>query len=100
MGVSSRHTMLAPPSTARYWPVIWRDASLARNTTEPFRSSSPPSRGSGECATIDSPIEASRPADIFDGKKPGQIALTLILWRPHSEANARVKLIAAAFEVL
>src|SRR5579859_6492381 len=43
---------------------------------------------------------SSKPADIFDGKNPGQIALTLMLYLPHSAASARVKLIAAALEVL
>src|SRR6202000_3207908 len=93
-------TMIDPPSTAKCWPVMCRDASLARNTTGPLRSSSPPRRCNGVRDTIVSSSLSSSPADIFDGKKPGQIALTLMLYLPHSAASARVKLIAAAFDVL
>src|SRR5687768_18544261 len=37
------HTMVAPPSTAIAWPVMWREASEASSTARPFRSSSFPS---------------------------------------------------------
>src|SRR6516225_2288055 len=93
-------TMLEPPSTARYWPVTWRAAWLARNTTAPLRSSSSPRRWSGVWSITICPTLSSSPADIFEGKKPGQIAFTLMLYLPHSAASARVKLMAAAFDVL
>src|ERR671927_324956 len=79
-------TALMPPSTARHCPVIWRDASEARKTTAPFKSSSPPMRCSGALAITASATFSSRPADIFEGKKPGQMAFTLMLYLPHSEA--------------
>src|ERR1035437_5948832 len=75
-------TALTPPSTARHCPVMWRDASLARNTTAPFKSSSPPMRCNGVLAITTSAIFSSKPADICDGKNPGQMALTLMLYLP------------------
>ena len=75
--------------------MTWREASEARKTTAPLRSSSPPSRPSGVIATTASPITSSRPWVIFDGKKPGQMAFTLMSYRPHSAASARVRFTAA-----
>ena len=37
---------------------------------------------------------------ILLGKKPGQMALTVMLYLPHSQPSARVKLITAPLEVL
>src|SRR6266851_305114 len=89
-----------PPSTTMYCPVMCRDASEARSAIVPFRSSGPPNRRSGVAATILSSIFSSNPRVIFEGKNPGQMAFTLMLYWPHSAANARVKLIAAALLVL
>lgn len=72
----------APPSTGSTWPLTCLEASLARKTTAPFKSSLLPSRRSGVRAMTASPMSSSRPADIFDGKKPGQIALTLMPYGP------------------
>ena len=72
---------------ASAWPVTWRDASDARNTTLPFRSSSPPNRPSGVSASTSRSMRSSVTLVIFDGKKPGQIALTLMLCSPHSAAS-------------
>ncbi|MCY1517019.1 hypothetical protein D9M68_516820 [compost metagenome] len=47
-----------------------------------------------------SPRVLIRPAAIFVMKKPGQIALTLMLYLPHSAASVLVKPITAVFEVL
>src|SRR5205814_10264988 len=94
------HTTDDPPSMARYCPVTCREASEARKTMAPFRSSSPPSRWSGVRATTTFSIFSRSPFDIFDGKKPGQRTFTLIPKRPHSAASARVKWIAAALLVL
>ena len=89
-----------PPSTAMYCPVTWRDASEAKYRAMPFRSSSPPRRPSGVWAITSSPITSSSPRDIFEGKKPGQSALTLISYFPHSAARARVKWSTAALLVV
>ena len=90
----------APPSTGSTWPLTCLEASLARKTTAPFKSSLLPRRPSGVRAMTASPMSSSKPADIFDGKNPGQIALTLMPYGPHSQARVRVKLMSAAFEVL
>ena len=37
---------------------------------------------------------------ILLGKNPGQMALTVMLYLPHSAASVRVKLITAPLEVL
>src|SRR5712691_3676478 len=95
-----RHAIQAPPSTAMYWPVTWRDASEARNTIAPFRSSSPPIRWSGVAAMTDCTTFSNNPCDIFEGKKPGQTAFTLMLYLPHSDASARVKLTTEPLLVL
>ena len=47
-----------------------------------------------------SPRRASVPRVIRLGKKPGASALTVMPWRPHSPASARVKLITAPLLVL
>src|SRR5216683_7271672 len=94
------HAMQAPPSTAMYCPVMCREASEARKAMVPFRSSSPPSRPRGVAAITDFSIFSSRPRDILEGKKPGQMAFTLMPYLPHSEASARVKLSRAALLVL
>src|SRR5262245_54209240 len=85
------HITVAPPSTAIAWPVMCRDASEARRTTSPFRSSSLPRRLVGVQSRISSPLLSSVARVIFEGKKPGQIAFTVIPYSPHSAASARVK---------
>src|SRR5687768_13645573 len=85
------HTMVAPPSTAIAWPVMWREASEASSTTRPFRSSSLPRRLVGVDSRISSPVVPSVARVIFEGKKPGQIAFTVMPCSPHSAASARVK---------
>src|SRR6185295_17774965 len=90
----------APPSMAMDCPVTCREASEAKNTAMPFRSSSPPRRPRGVCAITCSPITSSSPLDIFEGKNPGQRALTRMLYLPHSAASARVKCRTAALLVL
>src|SRR6059058_4357063 len=77
LGVAT-HITLAPPSTAIACPVIWREASEASSTTSPFRSSSFPRRLVGVQSRISSPVVPSVAWVIFEGKKPGQMALTVI----------------------
>src|SRR6185503_10275506 len=84
-------TTEAPPSTAMIWPVMWRAAPLASSTTRPSRSAGSPSWRSGVSALTRGPILSSRPCDIFEGMKPGQMALTVMPNWPHSPASARVK---------
>src|SRR5436305_8696224 len=81
------HMMVAPPSTAIAWPVMCRDASEARSTARPFRSSSLPRRLVGVQSRISSPVVPSVAWVMFDGKKPGQIALTVMPWLPHTEVR-------------
>src|SRR5688572_5664543 len=85
------HTMVAPPSTAIAWPVMWRDASEASSTASPFRSSSPPSRRVGVHSWISFPAVSSVARVILEGKKPGQIAFTVMPCTPHSAASWRVR---------
>src|SRR3954469_2428939 len=94
------HMMVAPPSTAMAWPVIWREASDASSTARPFKSSSLPSRLVGVQSRISSPVVPSVARVILDGKNPGQIAFTLMPWLPHSAARARVKLTSPPFVAL
>src|SRR6185369_10944362 len=94
------HDELCPPSTAMHCPVICRAAFDARKTATPFRSSSPPRRRSGVPLMTRSPMRSRMPFAIFVGKKPGQIAFTLMPCGPHSEARARVKFTAAPLDVL
>jgi len=68
----------APPSTAMYCPVTWREAGEARYTTAPMRSVSLPSRPRGVCAITPASICSSSPLDSFEGKNPGQMAFTRI----------------------
>src|SRR5690606_17486024 len=95
------HTAVYPPSTASTWPVMCAPASEANSRAAPLRSSSPPSRRSGAL-----PISASSPSApitpwlIFEGKKPGAIALTVMPRPPHSAASARVRLTTAPLEAL
>src|SRR4051812_4341893 len=72
------HITVAPPSTAIAWPVMWREASEASSTASPFRSSSLPSRFVGVQSRISSPVVPSVALVIRDGKKPGQIAFTVM----------------------
>src|SRR5665647_1818767 len=92
---------LTPPSTASHWPVMCLPAADAYNTHKPLRSSSSPRRlrGAPE-ANFSSPTALSVPMVILLGKKPGQMALTVMLYLPHSTASARVKLMTAPLEVL
>src|SRR4051812_4968883 len=85
------HMMVAPPSTAIAWPVMCREASEARSTASPFRSSSLPRRLVGVQSRISSPVVPSVAWVIFDGKNPGQMAFTVMPNWPHSAASARVK---------
>src|SRR5882672_4236496 len=85
------HITLAPPSTAIACPVMWREASEASSTTSPFRSSLFPRRLVGVQSRISSPVVPSVAWVIFEGKKPGQMALTVMPCCPHSAARARVK---------
>ena len=62
-----RITTDPPPSIASAWPVTWREASEAKNTTGPLMSYSPPARPSGVTFTISLALSAS-PADSFVGK--------------------------------
>src|SRR5512140_2462211 len=92
---------LTPPSTASHWPVMCLPASEANNSVTPFRSSSSPRRCSGACAArLASPSCFSVYSVILLGKKPGQIALTVMLYLPHSHPSARVKLTTAPLDVL
>src|SRR5256885_1008477 len=94
------HITLAPPSTAIACPVMWREASEASSTTSPFRSSSFPRRLVGVQSRISSPVVPSVAWVIFEGKKPGQMALTVMPCCPHSAARARVKFTRPPFVVL
>jgi len=94
-------TEVKPPSTARICPVMCFPASLARSTAAPFRSSASPMRRSGTpAANFSSPTASMVPYVIFEGKKPGASALTVIPCRPQLPANARVKLTTAPLLVL
>ncbi|MNW09033.1 hypothetical protein D3C71_2059310 [compost metagenome] len=76
-------------------------AAVANSSAAPLRSSSSPRRCSGTPAHIAStPSRSSEPLVIFDGKKPGASALTVMLCSPHSAASVRVKLTTAPLEVL
>ena len=75
----------APPSTQMNCPVTWRDAAEAKYTAAPLRSVSLPSRPRGVCAITEASIFSSKPRDIFDGKKPGHIALTRMPYGPHGQ---------------
>ena len=75
-------------------------ASEANSAAMPFRSSSPPRRRSGASAITRSAIFSSVAWVIFDGKKPGQIALTVMPNWPHSPASARVKFTTPPLVVL
>ena len=75
---------------------MWRDASEASSTARPFRSSSLPRRLVGVQSRISSPAVSSVARVIFEGKKPGQIAFTVMPCSPHSAASARVKFDQAA----
>src|SRR5947208_3499823 len=99
LGVAG-HITLAPPSTAIACPVMWREASEASSTTSPFRSSSFPRRLVGVQSRISSPVVPSVAWVIFEGKKPGQMALTVMPCCPHSAARARVKFTRPPFVVL
>src|SRR6267142_746532 len=99
LGVAG-HITLAPPSTAIACPVMWREASEASSTTSPFRSSSFPSRRVGVQSRISSPVVSIVARVIFEGKKPGQMALTVMPCCPHSAARARVKFTRPPFVVL
>src|SRR5205807_2960745 len=99
LGVAG-HITLAPPSTAIACPVMWREASEASSTTSPFRSSSLPRRLVGVPSRISSPVVPSVAWVIFEGKKPGQMALTVMPCCPHSAARARVKFTRPPFVVL
>src|SRR2546426_786018 len=90
----------APASTAIACPVMWREASEASSTTSPFRSSSLPRRLVGVQSRISSPVVPSVAWVIFEGKKPGQMALTVMPCCPHSAARARVKFTRPPFVVL
>src|SRR5207245_8072452 len=94
------HITLAPPSTAIACPVMWREASEASSTTTPFRSSSFPRRLVGVQSRISSPVVPSVAWVIFEGKNPGQMALTVMPCCPHSAARARVKFTRPPFVVL
>src|SRR5690349_12692773 len=85
------HMTVAPPSTAIACPVMCRDASEASSTVRPFRSSSLPKRLFGVQSRISSPVVSSVTWVILEGKKPGQIAFTVMPCCPHSAASARVK---------
>src|SRR6185436_103801 len=84
------HMMVAPPSTAIAWPVMWRDASDASSTARPFRSSLLPKRRFGVISRMESDILSSVALVIFDGKNPGQMAFTVMPCTPHSAASWRV----------
>src|SRR3989441_3832289 len=94
------HITLAPPSTAIACPVMWREASEASSTTSPFRSSSFPRRLVGVQSRISSPVVSIVAWVIFEGKKPGQMALTVMPCWPHSAASARGKFTRPPFVVL
>jgi len=78
---------------------LCREASEARSTTRPFRSSSLPSRLVGVQSRISSPVVPSVARVIFEGKNPGQMAFTLTLWRAHSSAMQRVMWATAALDM-
>ena len=70
--------MVAPPSTTSVWPVMCAPASEASSTVAPFRSWSLPTRPVGVLSMI---ICRSLPRValvIFEGKKPGQMAFTVM----------------------
>src|SRR5690606_21436053 len=95
------HTAVYPPSTARPWPVMCAPASEANSSAAPLRSPSPPSRRSGALPiSASSPSASITPWLIFEGKKPGAIALTVMPSPPHSAASARVRLTTAPLDAL
>src|SRR6202158_3072098 len=97
----SLHQMaVTPPSTATTCPVINAQASEAKRMVRPFKSSGPPTRLSGALLATSSPSISMMPLVILVGKKPGAIALTLMLYGAHSAASARVKLITPPLVVL
>src|SRR5690606_25632687 len=85
------HRIVAPPSTAIACPVMWRPASEARRTARPFRSSSLPRRRVGVSSSTALPAASRVARVIFEGKKPGQIAFTVMPCSPHSAAHCRVR---------
>src|SRR3972149_4889649 len=91
LGAGAHQTTLEPPSTATIWPVMWREASEASSTAMPLRSCSSPRRASGVRAITFGPTSSRKLRVIFEGKKPGATAFTVILYSPPSPASARVK---------
>jgi hypothetical protein len=95
-----RSRAVAPPSTAMICPVMNALASDASSAATPFRSSGPPRRRSGAFFAASAPSVSIRPRVIFVGNNPGAIAFTLMPWRAHSTASARVKFTTPPFVVL
>src|SRR5210317_1833845 len=86
--------MLQPPSTTMFWPVIYFDASLNKNTRAPVRSSVsaillPIIVFLEYCVTNDS--------DWLSWTPPGDMAFTLMSCLPRYEARYFVRLNKAPF---
>ncbi len=76
------------------------EASEAKNTAAPFRSSAPPNRPRGIFSSNAPPCFASTAFDISLGNQPGASALTRMPREPHFEARSRVKVIRPPLLVL
>src|SRR5215470_5514483 len=90
---SSPYNAHHPPSTARHTPLMKPAASDARNTTGPAISAMVPRRPMGVPRLISSlrPTAAwrSSPPAMLLVVQPGLIALTRMLYRPHSTQSCR-----------
>lgn len=89
-----------PPSTVTTAPFTWLLALLAKNTTVPAISSGRPSLlfGFASASAFSPPCNSMRPLAIFDGKKPGAMALHRICRGPSSTARFFVRWMTAALE--
>ena len=90
--------MVWPPSTTRTWPVMYDDASLARNTAGPAISSARPQRCIGTLAIVAGPAAGSSHRLRFRSVavQPGQSAFTRTPSPPHSTASDFVSEISPA----
>ena len=90
----------APPSIGITAPFKWLPARLARYTTNAAISSGLPSLPFGFSFAIAScpPFASIKPFAIFEGKKPGAMALQTMCRGPSSTARFFVRWMTAAFE--
>src|SRR5262249_2446068 len=87
-----------PPSTTIAWPVMYDDASLARNTAGPAISSALAQRCIGTVAIVAGPVTGSSHRLRFRSVavQPGHSALTLTPSAAHSTASDFVREISPA----